>query len=57
MKNSSRYDTMQVACAVRAKLWREFVASYQKVLEGSPVAFSAFCAEFRERFIRATPND
>ncbi len=37
----------------RAKLWREHVASYEKVLDESPEAFSAFSDEFRERYLRA----
>lgn len=41
-------------CAIRAKLWQEYVATYQKVLQESPETFSAFCAEFRERYLRAT---
>ena len=40
----------------RAKLWREHVASYEKVLDESPEAFSAFCAEFRERYLLVTPD-
>jgi hypothetical protein len=56
VKNDSRYETIQGDCAVRAKLWREYVASYQKVLQESPEEFSAFSAEFRERYLRVTLN-
>lgn len=56
MKNISRYETIQADCAVRAKLWQEYVASYQRVLAESPEAFSAFSAEFRERYLRVTLN-
>lgn len=48
-----RYEQTLAQCVTRAKLWREHVASYQKVLEESPEAFSTFSAEFRERFLRA----
>jgi hypothetical protein len=41
----------------RAQLWREYVATYQKVLAESPEAFSAFSAELRERYLRATSKD
>jgi hypothetical protein len=54
VKNDSRYETIQGDCAVRAKLWREYVASYQKVLQESPEEFSAFSAEFCERYLRVT---
>jgi hypothetical protein len=37
----------------RAKLWREHVASYEKVLDESPEAFSEFSEEFREKFLEA----
>jgi hypothetical protein len=56
MKNELRYETIQADCAVRAKLWQEYVATYQKVLAESPEAFSAFSAEFRERYLRATQD-
>jgi hypothetical protein len=56
MKTTSRYETIQADCAVRAKLWQEYVANYQKVLAESPEAFSAFSADFRERYLRATQN-
>jgi hypothetical protein len=36
---------------LRAKLWREFVASYQVVLEKSPETFTVFCEKFREMWI------
>ncbi len=54
MKNESRYEAIQADCAIRAKLWKEYVATYQKVLQESPETFSAFSAEFRERYLRAT---
>jgi hypothetical protein len=38
-------------------LWQKYVASYRKFLDGSPEAFSEFSAQFREKFIRAKPND
>jgi hypothetical protein len=41
----------------RAKLWREHVASYEKVIDESPEAFSEFSAEFRERFLNATKTE
>jgi hypothetical protein len=56
VKNDSRYEAMQADCAVRAKLWQEYVATYQKVLQESPEAFSAFSDEFRERYLRASLN-
>jgi hypothetical protein len=40
----------------RAQLWKEYVATYQKVLADSPETFSAFSAEFRERYLWATLN-
>jgi hypothetical protein len=46
-------EQIQADCAVRAKLWQEYVVNYQKVLQESPEAFSAFSAEFRERYLRA----
>jgi hypothetical protein len=49
-------EQIQAGCAVRAKLWQEYVASYQRVLAASPEAFSAFSAEFRERYLRVTLN-
>jgi hypothetical protein len=49
-----RYDQILAQCAIRARLWQEYVANYQKVLQESPETFSAFCAEFRERYLRAT---
>jgi hypothetical protein len=56
MKNDSRKEAIQADCAVRAKLWREYVTTYQKVLQESPETFSAFCGEFRERYLRAVLN-
>ena len=53
MKNDSRYETIQADCAIRAKLWKEYVATYQKVLAESPEAFSA---EFRDRYLRISLN-
>jgi hypothetical protein len=50
----SKYEQITEGCAVRAKLWQEYVAGYQKVLQDSPEAFSSFSAEFRERFLGAT---
>jgi predicted component of type VI protein secretion system len=47
-------EQIQADCATRAKLWQEYVASYQKVLHEAPETFSAFCAKFRERYLRAT---
>lgn len=47
-------EQIQADCAARAKLWQEYVANYQKVLAEAPEAFSAFSAEFRERFLSAT---
>jgi hypothetical protein len=57
VKNNSRNETTQADCAVRAKLWQEYLANYQKVLQESPEAFSAFCAESRERYLRVTLKD
>ncbi len=54
MKKDSRYEAIQADCAIRAKLWQEYVAKYQKVLAESPEAFSAFSAEFRERWKSAS---
>jgi predicted component of type VI protein secretion system len=51
-----RYDHILRQCATRAKLWQEYVATYQKVLQESPETFSAFCAEFRERYLRVSLN-
>lgn len=56
MKSSSRYETIRADCAVRAKLWQEYVANYQKALAESPETFSAFSAEFRERYLRVSLN-
>jgi predicted component of type VI protein secretion system len=49
-----RYEKTLAQCASRARLWREYVASYEKVLEESPREFSAFSAEFRERYLRCS---
>jgi hypothetical protein len=51
-----RYEQTLAQCATRAKLWQEYVATYQKVLAESPEAFSAFSAEFRERYLRVSLN-
>jgi predicted component of type VI protein secretion system len=51
-----RYEQTLAQCAIRAKLWKEYVATYQKVLQESPETFSAFCAEFRERYLRAAQD-
>jgi hypothetical protein len=56
MKNTSSYETIQADCGIRAKLWQEYVANYQKALAESPETFSAFSAEFRERYLRVTLN-
>jgi hypothetical protein len=34
--------------------WQKYVATYQKALAESPESFSAFSAQFRERYLRAT---
>ncbi len=47
-------EQIQANCTVRAKLWQEYVANYQKALAESPEAFSAFSAEFRERYLRVS---
>jgi hypothetical protein len=57
VKDDSRYKTIQAGCAYRARLWQEYIATYQKVLDDSSEAFSAFSAEFRERYLRGTPSD
>lgn len=49
-------EKVRQMCEGRAQLWREHVATYQKVLQESPEAFSAFSAEFRERYLRVTLN-
>jgi hypothetical protein len=49
-------EQIQADCALRTKLWKEYVATYQKVLQESPEAFSAFSAEFRDRYLRVTLN-
>jgi predicted component of type VI protein secretion system len=51
-----RYEQTLAQCATRARLWQEYVANYQKVLAESQEAFSAFSAEFRERYLRVTLN-
>jgi hypothetical protein len=56
VKNDSRCEKIQADCAARTKLWQEYVANYQKMLAGSPEAFSAFSAEFRERYLCATQD-
>ena len=57
-KRESENHTERIGqqCEQRAKLWKEHVASYQKVLDETPEAFSVFSAEFRERFVRATAD-
>ena len=55
-KNESRYEAIKADCAIRAKLWQEYVANYQKVLAESPEAFSVYSAELRERYLRATQD-
>lgn len=52
--SQDRYMQTLTECATRAKLWQEYVASYQKALQESPELFSAFSADFRERYLRAT---
>jgi hypothetical protein len=52
-----RPEQIQANCAFRAQLWREFLASYQSVLEHSPEKFSDFCAAFRERFVQGDSVD
>jgi hypothetical protein len=47
-------ERIRQQCEARAQLWKEYVANYQKALAESPEAFSAFSAEFRERYLRAT---
>ena len=37
--------------ALRAELWRKFVAGYLSVLTTSPESFSAYCEAFRARWI------
>jgi hypothetical protein len=49
-------EKIQADCAIRAKLWQEYVANYQKVLAESPEASSKFSAEFRERYLRVSLN-
>jgi predicted component of type VI protein secretion system len=49
-------ERIRQQCEKRAKLWQEYVASYQKVLQESPETFSAFCSEFRERYLRVSLN-
>jgi predicted component of type VI protein secretion system len=49
-------EQIRQQCEKRAKLWQEYVATYQKVLQESPEAFSAFSAEFRERYLRVSLN-
>jgi hypothetical protein len=49
-------ERIRQQCEARAQLWKEYVASYQKVLQESPETFSAFSAEFRERYLRVTLN-
>ena len=53
---SRNYDQAVADCTTRAKLWQEYVASYQKALAESSETFSAFSAEFRERYLRVTLN-
>jgi len=47
-----RHEQIQANCVFRAQLWREFLASYESVLDRSPEGFSEFCADFRKRFVR-----
>jgi hypothetical protein len=54
--SQERYKQTLTECATRAKLWQEYVANYQRVLAESPEAFSAFSAEFRERYLRAAQD-
>ena len=49
-------ERIRQQCEKRAKLWQEYVANYQKALQESPETFSAFSAEFRERYLRVTLN-
>ena len=44
-------NTTQKQIAFRAKLWQEFIAKYQSVMITAPDTFSAFCAEFRTRWV------
>ncbi len=59
MKKTARSGSVNHAeqirqqCDNRAKLWREHLASYQKVLNESPETFSEFSAEFQKRFLNA----
>jgi len=48
----ARYEEIQGDCTFRAELWRQFVATYQDVLEDAPESFSQFCSDFREQYLR-----
>jgi uncharacterized protein YeaO (DUF488 family) len=52
----SHAERIRQQCEKRGKLWKEYVANYQKALDESPEAFSALSAEFRERYLRVTLN-
>jgi hypothetical protein len=43
--------TTPEAIAFRASLWRDFLASYQRIFITDPDRFSEYCAAFRGRWI------
>ena len=49
MKNTG--ERVQEAYNFRICLWKQFVADYQFVLITAPETFSAYCEQFRERWI------
>ena len=55
LKQSS--EQIQANCEFRARLWREFVASYQSVLQRSYEEFSEHCSDFRVRFMEGLTHN
>jgi hypothetical protein len=40
-------------CDRRAELWRQYVATYQRVMIETPEQFDQFQADFREKYLSA----
>lgn len=41
---------MQRDAEIRARLWQEFVANYQRVMIETPEKFEQYAADWRERY-------
>lgn len=52
-----RYEKTLAQCASRARLWREYVANYQRVMIETPELFEKYSADFRERYLLAATHE